>query len=533
MLEEKIDGAHPVTKIRKRDGRIVEFNANKITEAIWKAAQSVGGKDRSTAEKLTKEVVRRVNEKFAGKIPTVEDIQDIVEKVLVENGHYKTAKAYILYREQHRQLREVKNLLLDVGNIVDSYIAQEDWRIRENANATWSFSGLLWHVTGTVMAYYALNLVYPKEIAKAHIEGDFHLHNLSMSLAGYCAGWSLRQLLYEGFNGVPGKVESSPPKHLRSALGQMVNFIGTLQNEWAGAQAFSSFDTYLAPFVNADRLSYAEVKQAIQEFVFGINISSRWGGQTPFSNITLDWVVPEDLKDEHVIIGGKITNDVYGDFQDEMDMINKAFMEVMLEGDAKGRVFTFPIPTYNITKDFPWESENSKLLFKVTGKYGLPYFSNFINSDLKPSDIRSMCCHLRLDLRQLKRNITGGLFGSGDQTGSIGVVTINMPRIGYLSKGEEDFLERLEDIMEIAYLSLEIKRKKVKEGFEKGLFPYSNVYLGTLDNHFSTIGLVGMNEACENLLGKNILNKDSQKFALKVLDFMLKKLKEFQENSGN
>ncbi|MBS7655885.1 ribonucleoside triphosphate reductase [Candidatus Bathyarchaeota archaeon] len=391
MLEEKTDHAYNVTKIRKRDGRIVEFNPTKITEAIWKAAQSVGGKDKSIAEKLTKEVIKRVNEKFAEKIPTVEDVQDIVEKVLVENGHYKTAKAYILYREQHRQLREVKNLLLDVGNIVDSYIAQEDWRVKENANATWSFSGLLWHVTGTVMAYYGLNLVYPKEIAKAHTEGDFHLHNLSMSLAGYCAGWSLRQLLHEGFNGVPGKVESSPPKHLRSALGQMVNFIGTLQNEWAGAQAFSSFDTYLAPFVYADRLNYVEVKQAIQEFVFGINISSRWGGQTPFSNITLDWTVPEDLKDEHVTIGGELKKNVYGDFQDEMNMINKAFMEVMLEGDAKGRVFTFPIPTYNITKDFDWDSENAELLFEMTAKYGLPYFQNFINSNLHPSDVRAMC----------------------------------------------------------------------------------------------------------------------------------------------
>jgi ribonucleoside-triphosphate reductase len=532
MLEEKIEEAHLVTKIRKRDGRIVDFDANKITEAIWKAAQSVGGKDRSIAEKLTKEVVRRINEKFAGKIPTVEDVQDIVEKVLVENGHYKTAKAYILYREQHRQLREVKNLLLDVGNIVDSYIAQEDWRIRENANATWSFSGLLWHVTGTVMAYYALNLVYPKEIAKAHTEGDFHLHNLSMSLAGYCAGWSLRQLLHEGFNGVPGKVESSPPKHLRSALGQMVNFIGTLQNEWAGAQAFSSFDTYLAPFVRADRLSYAEVKQAIQEFVFGINISSRWGGQTPFSNITLDWTVPEDLKDEHVTIGGKITNDVYGDFQDEMDMINKAFMEVMLEGDAKGRVFTFPIPTYNITKDFDWHSENAELLFEMTAKYGLPYFQNFINSDLKPGDVRAMCCRLQLNLKEL-RNKTGALFGAGESTGSIGVVTINMPRIGYLSKDENEFFERLDRFMYLAKQALEIKRKIVSRNMDAGLLPYTKRYLGSLKNHFSTIGLVGMNEACLNFLGVSIAEEEGKKFALKTLDFMREKLIEFQEETGH
>jgi ribonucleoside-triphosphate reductase len=884
MLEE----TYLVTKIRKRDGRIVDFDSNKITEAIWKAAQSVGGKDRSIAEKLTKEVVKRVNEKFAGKIPTVEDIQDIVEKVLVENGHYKTAKAYILYREQHRQLREVKNLLLDVGNIVDSYIAQEDWRIKENANATWSFSGLLWHITGTVMAYYALNLVYPKEIAKAHIEGDFHIHNLSMSLAGYCAGWSLRQLLHEGFNGVPGKVESSPPKHLRSALGQMVNFIGTLQNEWAGAQAFSSFDTYLAPFVRADRLSYTEVKQAIQEFVFGINVSSRWGGQTPFSNITLDLTVPEDLKNEHVTIGGKITDDVYGDFQDEMDMINKAFMEVMLEGDAKGRVFTFPIPTYNITKDFDWHSENAELLFEMTAKYGLPYFQNFINSDLKPSDVRAMCldareeilfrnsgkikrlpikevvekykaedfdeegwaeckkeknleilslnpqtlkmewvpvkrflrildskaveittedgkkavfslkhpvavytpegikmkfaqeiqkgeyiltlkkanknvlskeyqkiddialnedlakilgyfvangnyifenrkeshfsapqgiqitlrsddrenlneikslikkvfnqeckekkdpryntcylyihnaelarklykagfkkygrlpqilfnspisviqsflkfyfksngyekrkeihlndlelsrdlvllfsligksvtckvrkksqriylqhaytegslkiknsdiylakvkkvkirkykelrefydvelernhlflhslgqisfncCRLQLNLKEL-RNKTGALFGAGESTGSIGVVTINMPRIGYLSKDENEFFERLDRFMYLAKQALEIKRKVVSRNMDAGLLPYTKRYLGSLKNHFSTIGLVGMNEACLNFLGISIAEEEGKKFALKTLDFMRKKLIEFQEETGH
>lgn len=533
MLEERaLERPEAVTKIRKRDGRIVDFNPSKITEAIWKAAQSVGGKDKRTAEKLTKEVVRLVNEKFAGKIPTVEDVQDLVEKVLVENGHYKTAKAYILYREQHRQLREVKNLLLDVGNIVDSYIDQEDWRIKENANATWSFSGLLWHVTGTVMAYYALNLVYPKEIAKAHVEGDFHLHNLSMSLAGYCAGWSLRRLLHEGFNGVPGKVESSPPKHLRSALGQMVNFIGTLQNEWAGAQAFSSFDTYLAPFVRADRLSYPEVKQAIQEFVFGVNISSRWGGQTPFTNITLDWTVPEDLKDEHVVIGGGMEGDTYGDYQEEMDVINRAFMEVMLEGDAKGRVFTFPIPTYNVTEDFVWDSENANLLFKMTAKYGLPYFQNFINSNLRPSDVRAMCCRLQLNLKEL-RNKTGGLFGAGESTGSIGVVTINMPRIGFLSRDDDEFFERLDQFMYLARQALEIKRKVVARNMEMGLLPYTRRYLGTLKNHFSTIGLVGMNEACLNFLGVSIAEEEGKRFALRVLDFMRGRLVEFQEETGH
>ncbi len=521
-----------VTKIRKRDGRIVDFDPEKIVNAIFKAAQAVGGRDRVLAEKLAMEVVKIVNEKFEGKIPTVEDVQDIVEKVLVENGHYKTAKAYILYREEHRKLREIKSLLLDVGNIVDTYISQSDWRVKENANAGYSLSGLLWHATGTVMAYYALNYIYPREVAKAHIEGDFHLHDLCMSLAGYCAGWSLRKLLLEGFNGVPGKVESKPPKHLRSALGQMVNFIGTLQNEWAGAQAFSSFDTYLAPFVYYDRLNYKEVKQAIQEFVFGVNASSRWGGQTPFSNITLDWMVPEDLKDQNVIVGGELKPETYEDFQDEMDMINRAFIEVMTEGDAKGRVFTFPIPTYNITKDFDWNSENASILFDMTAKYGLPYFQNFINSDLSPSDVRAMCCRLQLNLAELKKK-TGGLFGFGESTGSIGVVTINMPRIGYLSKDDDEFFERLERLMYLAKVALEVKRKLVERNMNNGLLPYTKRYLGTLDFHFSTIGLVGMNEACLNFLGVDIGDKEGHRFALKVLDFMLDIIKEYQVETGH
>ncbi len=939
-----------VTKIRKRDGRIVDFDPEKIVNAIFKAAQAVGGRDRVLAEKLAMEVVKIVNERFKGKIPTVEDVQDIVEKVLVENGHYKTAKAYILYREEHRKLREIKSLLLDVGNIVDTYISQSDWRVRENANAGYSLSGLLWHATGTVMAYYALNYIYPREVAKAHVDGDFHLHDLCMSLAGYsfyrnetvvvrqkstnkvfalsleqlfdmvnskvirengfeikytddfeildengwvklirvlrhkakspyllsfntehgfnvvvtadhpfitledlkeevfcpqckskdvvknrsyhkckeglkdyykckscgytfskvvknidlnrrvvkfaaeinernyaitpkfkinikkmengltskdgwfigfyiadgylhdyricfeikqgkefekllnylkereikfscrerqgkkvveinvnnlpenvkkvilsirsgaenknlpddflmfkdeviggivsgvidgdgcvrnddtwvsrvliracaktlleqiqiwcllnninaslssiesygkrehegriikskkqlycltvyipeskkhlfkeclkidekfkfskehgktklgvirkidvivndssfvydittethtfvcngvlvhnCAGWSLRKLLLEGFNGVPGKVESKPSKHLRSALGQMVNFIGTLQNEWAGAQAFSSFDTYLAPFVYYDRLNYKEVKQAIQEFVFGVNASSRWGGQTPFSNITLDWMVPEDLKDQNVIVGGELKSETYEDFQDEMDMINRAFIEVMTEGDAKGRVFTFPIPTYNITKDFDWNSENTSMLFDMTAKYGLPYFQNFINSDLKPSDVRAMCCRLQLNLAELRKK-TGGLFGFGESTGSIGVVTINMPRIGYLSKDDDEFFERLERLMYLAKVALEVKRKLVERNMKSGLLPYTKRYLGTLDFHFSTIGLVGMNEACLNFLGVDIGDKEGHRFALKVLDFMLDIIKEYQVETGH
>jgi len=521
-----------ITKIKKRDGSIVNFDQNKITEAIWKAAQAVGGKDRELAKLLSDEVVSLLEEKFTHKIPTVEDVLDSIEKVLVENGHAKTAKAFIIYREQHRKMREMKEMLLNVGNVVDSYTSKEDWRVRENANMGFSFSGLTWHVAGTVMAYYALNYVYPKEIARAHIEGDYHLHDLSASLAGYCAGWSLRQLLAEGYNGVPGKVESNPPKHLRSALGQMVNFVGTLQHEWAGAQAFSSFDTYLAPFVRSDKLTYKQVKQAIQEFVFNLNIGSRWGCQTPFTNITLDWRIPEDLKEEHVILGGKLLSSTYEDYQEEVNMINRAFMEVMSEGDRNGRIFTFPIPTYNITRDFDWDSENSNLLFTMTGKYGLPYFQNFVNSDLRPGDVRAMCCRLQLNMKELRKK-TGGLFGFGESTGSIGVVTINMPRIGYLSKDETQFFERLERMMILAKNSLEIKRKVVNRNMERGLLPYTKRYLGHLNHHFSTIGLVGMNEACLNFLGESIGTKHGKEFAIKVLKFMRKKLVEFQEETGH
>lgn len=528
-----------VTKIRKRDGRIVDFDQNKITTAIWKAAQAVGGKDYEVSKKLSDQVVqlleKEVKEKrIGGKngIPTVEQVQDIVEKVLVENGHYKTAKAYILYREQRKQLREAKKLVLDVEDVVNEYVGQTDWRTKENANVGFSFSGLLWHGVGTLMAYYGLNRIYPREIAQAHIEGDYHLHNLNMSMAGYCAGWSLKQLLYEGFNGVPGKIECAPAKHLHSAVGQIINFIGTLQNEWAGAQAFSSFDTYLAPFVRADNLSYGEVKQAIQEFVFNVNISSRWGGQTPFTNITLDWTVPEDLRDQPAIVGGKLLDATYADYQDEMDMINRALLEVLTEGDWKGRVFTFPIPTYNITKEFDWDSENAQRLFEMTAKYGLPYFQNFIGSDLRPSDVRAMCCRLQLNLKEL-RNKTGGLFGFGESTGSVGVVTINMPRIGHLSKDEEEFYERLERLMYLAKTSLEIKRKVVSRNMDSGLLVYSKRYLGNLDHHFSTIGLIGMNEACLNLLGTNIASAEGKKFAVDVLNFMREKLVEYQEETGH
>jgi len=520
-------------KARKRDGRIVDFNQEKITEAIWKAAQAVGGTDRETAEKLSDEVTKEIEKGYKNRIPSVEDIQDTIEKALIENGHVKTAKAYILYREKHKELRDAKQLLMDSQSIVRDYIAKEDWRVYENANASYSLSGLLWHSAGTVMAYYGLNSIYPKEIANAHVNGDLHLHNLSMSLAGYCAGWSLRQLLHEGFNGVPNKIESKPPKHLRTAVGQMINFIGTLQNEWAGAQAFSSFDTYLAPFVKEDNLSYKEVKQAIQEFVFNINVASRWGGQTPFTNITLDLNPPDDLKEQAVTIGGKLQKATYSDYQDEIDLINKAFIECMIEGDARGRVFTFPIPTYNITKEFNWDSEISEMLFEMTAKYGLPYFQNFIGSELKPSDVRAMCCHLRLDLAELRRNATGGLFGSGESTGSVGVVTINLPRIGFLSKNEEQFFDKLDQVMYLAKQSLETKRKMVQRNIDNWLLPYTKRYLGTLKNHFSTIGLVGMNEACLNFLGKDIAAKEGQDFAIRVLKFMREKLTEYQQETGN
>jgi len=522
-----------ITQIRKRDGRIVDFDQEKITEAIWKAAQAVGGRDRNLAKRLSNQVVQLLVERFAGEIPGVEDIQDIVEKVLIENGHARTAKAYILYRKQRENLRKIKSTFLEVEKIVSDYLNQIDWRVRENSNIGYSMSGLLMHVAGSVISQYTLDRIYPMEVADAHRNGDFHLHDLYFGLSGYCAGWSLKQLLYEGFNGVPGAIESNPPRHLDTALMQMVNFIGTLQNEWAGAQAFNSIDTYLAPFVRKDKLTYKEIKQAIQKFVFNLNTTSRWGSQTPFTNLTFDWTVPEDVRDEPVILGGKLLDETYKDYQKEMDLLNRAFLEVLMEGDRNGRPFTFPIPTYNLTRDFDWESENAKLLFEMTAKYGLPYFSNFINSDLNPSDVRSMCCRLRLDLRQLNRNITGGLFGSGDSTGSVGVVTINMPRIGHLSKTRKEFFERLEYLMNLAKTSLEIKREIVERNMRQGLLPYTRRYLGTLRNHFSTIGPLGMNEACLNLFGKGIASKEGKEFAIEVLKFMREKLQDFQEETGH
>lgn len=522
-----------IVQIRKRDGRIVDFAQEKITKAIWGAAQAVGGKDRGLAERLSNRVVSLLEERFPEAIPGVEDVQDLVEKVLIEEGHARTAKAYILYRRQHESLRKIKTTFVEVEKIVSGYLSQIDWRVRENSNIGYSMSGLMLHVAGSVVADYTLDRIYSMEIADAHRNGDIHLHDLYFGITGYCAGWSLSKLLYEGFNGVPGVIESKPAKHLDTALLQMVNFIGTLQNEWAGAQAFNSIDTYLAPYIRKDKLSYKDVKQAIQKFVFNVNIASRWGGQSPFTNLTFDWTVPRDLAHKPVIWGGKLLEETYGEYQKEMDSINKAFMEVLIEGDMKGRPFTFPIPTYNLTRDFDWKNGNAKLLFDMTAKYGLPYFSNFINSDLNPSDVRSMCCRLRLNLRQLDRNITGGLFGSGDSTGSVGVVSINMPRIAYLAKSKGEFLQRLEYLMGMAKSSLETKREIVEKNMQGGLLPYTKRYLGTLKNHFSTIGPIGMNEACLNLLGEDIASPEGKSLAVETLEFMRAKLSDFQEETSH
>lgn len=522
-----------ISQIGKRDGRIVDFDKEKITKAIWAAAQAVGGRDGKLAERLSNRVLSLLEEKFPEETPSVEDVQDLVEKVLIEEGHARTAKAYILYRKQHESLRRIKTTFVEVEKIVSGYLSQIDWRVRENSNIGYSMSGLMLHVAGSVITDYTLDKIYSMEIADAHRNGDIHLHDLYFGITGYCAGWSLSQLLYEGFNGVPGTIESKPAKHLDTALLQMVNFIGTLQNEWAGAQAFNSVDTYLAPYVRKDKLDYKEVKQAMQKFIFNMNISSRWGGQSPFINLTFDWTVPRDLAHKPVTWAGKLLEETYSEYQKEMDLINRAFIEVLIEGDMRGRPFTFPIPTYNLTRDFNWENGNAQLLFDMTAKYGLPYFSNFINSDLNPSDVRSMCCRLRLDLRQLDRNVTGGLFGSGDSTGSVGVVSINMPRIAYLSRDKDEFLQRLAYLMGLAKSSLETKREIVEKNMQGGLLPYTKRYLGTLKNHFSTIGPIGMNEACLNLLGEDIASKEGRSLAIETLEFMKTKLSDFQEETSH
>uniref|UniRef100_A0A7C5V2M3 Ribonucleoside triphosphate reductase n=1 Tax=Caldicellulosiruptor owensensis TaxID=55205 RepID=A0A7C5V2M3_9FIRM len=527
-----------ITKVMKRDGTIVDFDRKKIENAIFKAAKAVGGSDYSIAEKLTDQVIEILEQKFGYSIPHVEDIQDIVEKVLIENGHAKTAKAYILYRKQHQDMREFKNLFLDIENTVDQYIGKMDWRVNENSNMSYSLQGLNNHISTAVISKYWLNKIYPKEVAEAHINGDFHLHDLGV-LGVYCCGWDLRDLLLNGFTGVEGKVASKPAKHFRSALGQIVNFFYTLQGEAAGAQAFSNFDTYLAPFIYYDKLTYSDVKQALQEFVFNTNVPTRVGFQSPFTNITLDLVPPSTLIDEPVIIGGQIMDKTYKEFQREMDMFNMAFAEVMMEGDAKGRIFSFPIPTYNITKDFDWNSPVVNKIMEMTAKYGLPYFSNFVNSDMKPEDARSMCCRLRLDNRELRKR-GGGLFGANPLTGSIGVVTINLPRIGYLSKSEDEYFERLARLMDIAKTSLEIKREMLEDLTKKGLYPYSRFYLRDIyarygeywKNHFNTIGIVGMHESLLNFMGVGIDTKEGREFAIKVLDFMRERIRKYQEETG-
>ena len=517
-------------QVVKRDGTIAEFNIAKISAAITKAFVALEKDYHSSVIDL---ISLRVASDFESKVKdgkiTVEEIQDSVEKVLSESGYADVSKAYILYRKQREKVRNVNSALLNYKDIVDDYLKINDWRVKENSTVTYSVGGLILSNSGAITANYWLSEVYDDEIANAHRSAAIHIHDLSM-LTGYCAGWSLKQLIQEGLGGVPGKITSSPAGHLSTLCNQMVNFLGIMQNEWAGAQAFSSFDTYLAPFVKVDNLSYKEVKQCIQSFVYGVNTPSRWGTQAPFSNITLDWTVPNDLKNLNCIVGGKEPDFTYGDCQKEMDMVNKAFIEIMIEGDANGRGFQYPIPTYSITRDFDWsETENNKLLFEMTAKYGTPYFSNYINSDMEPSDVRSMCCRLRLDLRELRKK-SGGFFGSGESTGSIGVVTINMPRIAYLAKDEEDFYKRLDHLMDIAARSLHTKRQVINKLLEQGLYPYTKRYLGGFDNHFSTIGLIGMNEVGlnANWLGVDMTNPKTVEFSKQVLNHMRERLSDYQ-----
>ena len=524
---------------RKRDGRLEAFDQERITNAIWKAARAVGGKDREQAKKLSDQVMDELRKRFGEEgVPTVEEIQDLVEKVLIEDGHARTAKAYILYRKQHQDLRELASLLSS-SDLVDQYLDIEDWRVKENSNMSYSLQGLNNYLSSAVIAKYWITRIYSSNIADAHFSGDLHIHNLGV-LGPYCVGWDMRDLLLSGFGGVHAKIESKPAKHFRTALGQVVNFFYTLQGEAAGAQAFSNFDTYLAPFIHHDGLNQNDVTQALQEFLFNMNVPTRVGFQTPFTNITLDLTIQEFMKNEPVVIGGKMMDYTYGDMQPEMEIFNTAFAEVMSHGDSKGRVFTFPIPTYNITKDFDWDSPIAQKIFEMTAKYGVPYFSNFINSDMKPEDVRSMCCRLRIDNRELRKR-GGGLFGANPLTGSIGVVTLNLPRIGYSAKDEDEFFERLEKLMEIAKDSLETKRKILENFTENSLYPYSKRYLRLVKegfgkywkNHFATIGLLGMNEAIVNLFGCDITTPEGLKFAAKVLTFMRKKLADYQEATGN
>lgn len=522
-------------KIVKRDGTLVDFDIKKISRAIEKAFQSI---KKPYDESVIDLIALRVTSDFSSKVKdekiNVEEVQDSVERVLSQSGYEDVAKSYILYRKQREKIRNMKSATLDYKNVVDSYLKLNDWRVKENSTVTYSVGGLILSNSGAITANYWLSEIYDEEIANAHRNCDFHIHDLSM-LTGYCAGWSIKQLIQEGLGGIPGKITSAPAKHLATLCNQMVNFLGILQNEWAGAQAFSSFDTYLAPFVKADNLSYDATKKCIESFVYGVNTPSRWGTQAPFSNITLDWVCPDDMKNVPAIVGGKEMDFTYGDCQKEIDMVNKAFIEVMIEGDSQGRGFQYPIPTYSITKDFDWsDTENNRLLFTMTAKYGTPYFSNYINSDMNPSDVRSMCCRLRLDLRELRKK-TGGFFGSGESTGSVGVVTINMPRLAYQAKDKEDFYQRLDKLMDVAARSLKVKRTVITKFLDEGLYPYTKRYLGTFENHFSTIGLVGMNEACLNAswLGCNIVDERGQAFAAECLNHMRERLSDYQEMYGD
>ncbi len=522
-------------QVRKRDGKLVEFDMSKITTALSKAfnAKQVNYTS-DILNTLALKVTADFSKKIKDNVVTVEDIQDSAEVVLIQSGYVDVAKSYILYRKQREKVRNIASTVVDYKKVIDDYLHVADWRVKENSTVTYSVGGLILSNSGAVTANYWLSEVYDEEIANAHRNADIHIHDLSM-LTGYCAGWSLKQLIKEGLGGVVGKITSSPASHLSTLCNQMVNFLGIMQNEWAGAQAFSSFDTYLAPFVKADNLSYKEVKQCIQSFIYGVNTPSRWGTQSPFTNVTLDWTVPNDLAEMNAIVGGKEMPFKYKDCKKEMDMVNKAFIEIMIEGDANGRGFQYPIPTYSITRDFDWsETENNKLLFEMTAKYGTPYFSNYINSDMEPSDVRSMCCRLRLDLRELRKK-SGGFFGSGESTGSVGVVTINMPRIAYLSANEEEFYERLTRLMDISARSLKVKRDTITKLLDAGLYPYTKRYLGTFANHFSTIGLVGMNEACLNAkwIGKNLTDKSAQTFTKNVLNFMRNKLSDYQELYGD
>ena len=518
-------------RVVKRDGKVVDFDLKKISDAITKAFDACKKEYHPDVINL---LALRVTSDFSGKVKdekvSVEDIQDSVEKTLSEAGYPDVAKAYILYRKQREKARNISTTMLDYKKLVDSYVNAVDWRVKENSTVTYSVGGLILSNSGAVTANYWLSEVYDEEIGSAHKDGDMHIHDLSM-LTGYCAGWSLKQLIEEGLGGVNGKITSTPANHLSTLCNQMVNFLGIMQNEWAGAQAFSSFDTYLAPFVKIDNLSYKEVKQNIQSFIYGVNTPSRWGTQAPFTNVTLDWTVPDDLADQYCIVGGKTLDFKYKDCKKEMDMVNKAFIEVMIEGDANGRGFQYPIPTYSITRDFDWsDTENNRMLFEMTAKYGTPYFSNYVNSDMKPSDIRSMCCRLRLDLRELRKK-SGGFFGSGESTGSVGVVTLNLPRLAYLASNKEDFYKRLDNLMDIAARSLHVKREVITKLLDNGLYPYTKRYLGTFNNHFSTIGLVGMNEAClnANWLRKDLTDPVAQEFAIEVLNYMRKRLVQYQE----